>query len=97
MAASPVLRAMFTTDMKEFRTNSVKMKEFSPEAVEQFLEYAYTGQLVLEACKNLCIAHLWGIGDKYLVPGLVEYLEEVHKSHIKVDNVMSVYIEARQV
>ena len=94
MAASPVLKAMFTADMEETRTSCVEMKEFSHLAVEQFLEYVYTGQMRSEACKTLCVAHLWAMWDKYFVPGLVECVEDSHKSHITLENVMDVFIDA---
>lgn len=94
MATSPVIKAMLTTDMEETQTRCVKMGERSHLAVRQFLEYAYTGHMSYEACKTLCVAHLWAMGDKYLVPRLVECVEDSHKSHITLENDMGVFIDA---
>ena len=46
MAASDVLKSMFTNDMKETQTKCVDMSGFSELALEQLLEFRYTGDIV---------------------------------------------------
>lgn len=61
LAASDVFRAMITNGMKETRSKSVDMKEYSNLVLEQFLEFVYRGEITEP---SLCLPQLWALIDK---------------------------------
>ena len=85
---------MLTTDMRENQTKSIEIKEFEHTVVEQFLEYVYTLEISAKASKTLQVAHLWALGDKYMVPGLVAYVEGLRKDCITLKNVVDLFVHA---
>ena len=62
---SPVLRAMFTSNMMESRTGRVHIEDVDPEIFRQFLYFVYTGQL-----QQPTSPELGKVADKYQVESL---------------------------
>ena len=94
MAASDVLKAMFTSGMKETQTKCVDMSGFSDLALEQLLEFMYTGDIIQDREPILHIAQLWALGDKYNVYGLLEYVNRAQRKYITLENVIGVFVDA---
>ena len=93
MVASPVLKAMLTAGMDEAQTRRIDMTDFSDLAIRQFLEYLYTGKLASDT-QSLWVVQLWALGDKYLVPDLMECVMDICKCYITLENVIDVFVEA---
>ena len=94
MAASDVLKAMFTSGMKETETRCVDMSGFSDLALEQLLEFMYTGEIIQDHESILHLAQLWALGDKYNVYGLQKYINRVQRNYITLENVVDVFVDA---
>ena len=62
---SPVFAAMFQNDMREARTNQVKIEDMEPTVFREFLYFLYTGQL-----NSVCLNELHQAADKYQVETL---------------------------
>ena len=105
MSASRVFMAMLTSGMEETVSKCIDMEEYSNTAVKHFLEYLYTGTLLLDEDEDddededededesSCLVQLWVMGDKYDVPSLVEFVESLREEHITMENVIGVFIE----
>ena len=66
-ARSPVMMAMFMSDMTESKTNNVKIDDCDPAVFERFLAFLYTGKLD-ESANHL--EQLYAVADKYQVDTL---------------------------
>ncbi len=66
---SPVLMAMFSSDMSESRTNHVTIEDCDPIVFGRFLAFLYTGRLV-DAVSSRQQEELWAVADKYQVETL---------------------------
>lgn len=71
-ARSPVFTAMFKNDMKEKRSNVVKIADVDPKVMEKALVYIYTGR-----CDGIykMAGELLGVADKYGLCGLKDLCE----------------------
>jgi BTB/POZ domain len=69
---SPVLAAMFESDMKEARSGSMEIVDFSEGAVEEFLRYLYSGKKPID--KNAM--KLFALAAKYDVEALRDAVEK---------------------
>lgn len=89
-----MLKAMLTSEMEEATSKRINMEEFSNDTVEYFLEYLYKGTLELYTDDSSCLVHLWVMGDKYDILGLVELVESLQMDCSRVENVMDIYLDA---
>ena len=67
---SPVLKAMFETNMKEKNTGTVEIQNMTPEVLEKMLLYMYTGQVPdadSDANELLAAADQYQIGKNTLI------------------------------
>ena len=94
MSASRVFKAMLTIGMEETVSKCIDIKEFSDISVEMFLEYVYTGTILLYEDEGASLVQLWVMGDKYDVPSLVQFVESLHEEHITLENVIAVFLDA---
>ena len=70
------------------------MAGFSDLALEQLLEFMYTGEIIEDHEPILYLAQLWALGDKYNVYGLHEYINRVQRNYITLENVIGVFVDA---
>lgn len=83
-AASPVFAAMLTNQMAEAKTQEIHISDSEERAVEDALEYIYTGKVAEGAgCAVVVLGHM------YDIPGLVEYAAPVALSNLTADNVVN--------
>jgi Leucine-rich repeat (LRR) protein len=83
---SPVFAAMFEKEMKEKRSDEIKIVEFSAEAVDDFLHYLYTGEV-----KEVNAMELFGLASKYDVMSLKHNTEEIVLKNINEKNAIEVF------
>lgn len=82
-AASPVFAAMLNSEMQESRAREIHITDASERAVEDTLEYIYTGQVGEAAgCGSVVLAH------KYDIAGFVEYAAPVALGNLTAQNVV---------
>ena len=94
MSASRVLKAMLTSGMEETVSKHIDLKEFSDISVELFLEYVYTGTILMNEGEGACLVQLWVMGDKYDIPSLVQFVESLREEHITLENVIDIFLRA---
>eukprot|EP00927_Polykrikos_kofoidii_P066448 TRINITY_DN62046_c0_g1_i1.p1 TRINITY_DN62046_c0_g1~~TRINITY_DN62046_c0_g1_i1.p1 ORF type:complete len:460 (-),score=62.06 TRINITY_DN62046_c0_g1_i1:37-1224(-) len=83
-AASPVFAAMLSSEMKEGQAHEIVISDADERAVEETLEYIYTGSVGGSACCGMVV-----LGHKYDIPGLVEYAAPVALGNLTAENVVS--------
>ena len=73
-AQSPVFKAMFGTDSKESQENEVNIVDSNPEALQSFVEYLHTGNLLLDRSSSDLdlIFGVLNLANKYQVQLLVD-------------------------
>ena len=85
---SKVFDAMFQHDMKETRTNVVKIEDVEPAVLNNFLQYIYTGKVTdFNAEKAI---YLYSAADKYFLEELKNCCVEMMLKHMTVENVCHV-------
>lgn len=94
MARSPVFRAMLGRDMQERRTGVVRIPDFEPEIVREFLLFLYTDNLSGKTVMQDHCVPLLSIAMKYEVRGLVKICEGYLASQISEDNVVRILLVA---
>lgn len=82
-ARSPVLSAMMQHDMEESRTGNIYIKDCSPGAFREFLEYLYTGKTEGLTRANIC--EVYKMADKYDIRQLVSDCKSVLSENLSVD------------
>lgn len=82
-AASPVFAAMLLSGMKEAKEQQIVIEDGDERAVQDTLEYIYTGSVGEGAGCGMVV-----LGHKYDIAGLVEYAAPVALGNLTVDNVM---------
>jgi len=82
-AASPVFAAMLGSDMCEGRAREVRILDAEECAVQDALEYIYTGTVSSGAGCGMVV-----LGHKYDIPGLVEYAAPVALGNVTAENVV---------
>lgn len=85
MAMSRVFQHMFTVDMRESRSNSVLITDFSSKSVHHFLEFLYV-QRVSDTAMEDSMMDLWALGDKYQIPSLQSTIAHRCKSFVSNSN-----------
>lgn len=83
-AASPVFAAMLASEMKEGQTQEIHINDAEDRAVQETLEYIYTGSVGEGACCGMVV-----LGHQYDIPGLVEYAAPVALGNLTCENVVS--------
>lgn len=83
---STVLAAAFKNDMKEKKTGTLTIEDFSADAVEGMLEFMYTGEL-----KEDIAMDLYAIAGKYNVELLMEKTEKLVLHNINESNAIEVF------
>lgn len=83
-SASPVFAAMLTTDMQEAREQEIRISDSDERAVEDTLEYIYTGTVAEGAGTGMVV-----LGHKYDINGLVEYAAPVALGNLTAENVVN--------
>mmetsp|Transcript_32445 Transcript_32445/g.74142 ORF Transcript_32445/g.74142 Transcript_32445/m.74142 type:complete len:309 (-) Transcript_32445:336-1262(-) len=83
-AASPVFAAMLSCDMKESKEQEIMLEDTTPEAVQDTLEYIYTGKVGDGATCEVIV-----LGRKYDIQGLIEYGAPVALGNLTAENVVS--------
>lgn len=82
-AASPVFRAMLSSEMVEARVQEVHIDDADEKSVQDTLEYIYTGTVGAGAGCGMVV-----LGHKYDIPGLVEYAAPVALANVTPENVV---------
>jgi len=83
-AASPVFSAMLGTEMKESQAREIEIADAEERAVQDTLEYIYTGTVGESAGCGMVV-----LGHKYDIPGLVEYAAPVALGNLTAENVVA--------
>ena len=86
-AGSPVLAAMFQSDLEESKTRVVDIEDTSPAVFRQLLHYLYTGR-VPELDNDEMTEPLFIASDKYQIESLKLLSEKCLLSKLKVTNVV---------
>jgi hypothetical protein len=82
-----VFTAMFENDMQEQRTNNMKIEDFTYIAVEQFLDFLYTGNVQDETNAM----ELFALAAKYDVPKLKSSSENVVLKNLNKANAFEIF------
>jgi len=82
-AASPVFAAMLSSEMKESQAREITIWDSDERAVQDTLEYIYTGNVGEGAGCGMVV-----LGHKYDIPGLVEYAAPVALGNLTEENVV---------
>ena len=88
---SEYFKAMFRSNMKESKTNKIRVQGFSKHMFLLFLEYLYTNVLDcdLENAMQLCV-----LADRYQEDELCKYCLKVVEEGLSDDNVIEFIVEA---
>jgi BTB/POZ domain/Leucine rich repeat len=85
---SSVFDTIFKTNMKECNEGKMEIKEFSEEAIEDFLRFFYTAEISSD--ENAM--ELFMLADKYDVHHLKTVAEEMISRNVDEQNVLEVYL-----
>lgn len=92
-AQSPVFLAMFTTNMKEQRTNRVAIKGIDIDIMKKVLSYMYTGEIAIEQDANIVLQML-AVAELYQIEKLKKMCQIQLSNNLTVNNVLNVLDEA---
>jgi Leucine-rich repeat (LRR) protein len=82
---SSVLATAFQIDMKESKSNRMKIVDFSSDAVEEFLKYFYCGEIT-----KLNAMEVFALAAKYDVPELKDMAEAFVAVNVDQENAVKV-------
>jgi hypothetical protein len=88
-AASPVFARMFSSAMKEAKTNEAKIDSIDPNIFEHLLRFIYGGKLP-ENLSEIAV-DLFKAAHYYEIKGLMEICEAKIEDDLSVENVMQNY------
>jgi speckle-type POZ protein len=91
---SPVLAAMFESDMTESFTRTVVVEDIEPSAFRAFLRYLYTGNTPFKFENDNMIEQLFIAADKYQVVSLKEWCDSLLCKKINDENAMRLLVLA---
>lgn len=87
--ASPVFFRMFTTDMKESRTNVCNIENIKPEAFEQMLNFIYCGDIPINTCS--CNELLFETAAFFDIQSLRDICSQRIRSELSQENALKLY------
>ena len=85
-ARSPVFEAMFQVDMEEKKDNKVEIKDFSPEVIENMLQFIYCAKMPCKEDSRDQISELLKAADQYDVNLLKVACDEILCISLSVEN-----------
>jgi BTB/POZ domain len=88
-SASPVMRTLFTSKMKEGETNFCEVNDIEPEVFESLLQFIYSGKIP-ENIKHSCF-ELYESSHYYKIDELLTLCEQEIHSKLSVDNAVETY------
>lgn len=89
-AASPVLKAMLSSPMKESQSRRIELQDARAETVQECLRYITSGALTAEGC---LLADLAALADQYALPSLLGAALEKMVRDVRPESVAA-YIRA---
>ena len=92
---SDIFETMFDENWKECNTNSVTIKHFRSQTIEQMLLYIYTNQI--QFSKETDLTELILIADMYNIKGLFDVCQVEMSKQMNVDNVVDIIDVASKV
>lgn len=84
---SAVFKAMFSKDYAENQSNEVTIVDFAPEAVKEFVDFLYTGEVLTD--ENA--VELFMMADLYQVEDLTKVAEDIIIRNVDKTNVADVF------
>lgn len=90
-ATSPYFRAMFTTELRESKCSHVQLHEVDAECVQLIIDYAYTGELIINRgnAQNLLVA-----ASLYQITAVKEACAKFMESQLDVSNCVGIHFFA---
>jgi hypothetical protein len=86
MAASPIFKAMFLSDMAESTSGEVSLEDTSPDVMKGLLAYIYTGTFCGRIVLEMVAPEMMMLAAKYQITGAVLECESVLAQSLTVEN-----------
>ena len=91
---SPVLKAIFSSDMIENSSRIVNIRDIRPEVVREMLHYIYTGKISIDGVKDEIGKDLLGAANQYQLELLKNMCEEKLCSSLEVSRSLELLVLA---